>query len=232
MRHTYIYALHDPRDWAIRYVGKADDPSYRLKVHIRKPLNIEMRKLIIELAKLGLTLKVSILQKCVFGHWQSWEKFWIATVRASGAELFNLRDGGGGAPLEGPNTERKFSREVRENMSRARIGSKRVPFSEEHRKRISLSKLGLKRSPESCLKQSETMRGKKLSVEHRLAIGKGLRGRKLSPEHAEKLHAACRGKPLSLEHREKVSLALLGKPKPQGFGTKIAIANLRRKQAK
>ena len=34
METTFIYALIDPRTGAIRYVGKADDPEYRLSQHL------------------------------------------------------------------------------------------------------------------------------------------------------------------------------------------------------
>jgi hypothetical protein len=29
MTQTHIYALHDPRDWAIRYVGQSNNPERR-----------------------------------------------------------------------------------------------------------------------------------------------------------------------------------------------------------
>lgn len=44
----YIYALIDPRDWEVRYVGKTIDPKNRLRAHIfphndTKERNIKMR---------------------------------------------------------------------------------------------------------------------------------------------------------------------------------------------
>src|ERR1700676_2228644 len=91
---TYIYALHDPRDWSIRYVGKANDPTHRLKIHIANRGVVRMRKFIQELRADGLIPVLSILQTCPRSAWQPWEKFWIATIRQSGAHLLNVAPGG------------------------------------------------------------------------------------------------------------------------------------------
>jgi len=66
---AYIYALHDPRDWSIRYVGKSNNPERR---H-RRPRSHSRRlqNFLTELRALGLQPRFSILQKCSTEEWQN-----------------------------------------------------------------------------------------------------------------------------------------------------------------
>jgi predicted GIY-YIG superfamily endonuclease len=54
--HTYIiYALIDPRDSSIRYIGITDNPDQRLKEHLRgRGGNPPKREWVYELRQLGL----------------------------------------------------------------------------------------------------------------------------------------------------------------------------------
>src|SRR5260370_31240290 len=54
-RTYFIYALIDPRDDSIRYVGLTEYPDIRLKQHILGDGNIPKRKWVSELNRLGLS---------------------------------------------------------------------------------------------------------------------------------------------------------------------------------
>lgn len=101
---TYIYALLDPRDGAVRYVGKADDPERRFNEHFYfKGGNKHKHNWIAQLRLLGLAPEMLILEKCA-NNWGEKEQQWILQFRESGAALTNLTDGGEGN-LGRPNSE-------------------------------------------------------------------------------------------------------------------------------
>jgi NUMOD3 motif len=192
LANTFIYALHDPRDWEIRYVGKSNNPERR---H-RKPRshNRALQNFISELRALGLKPRVSILQKCSFDQWQNWERFWIATVKAAGEKLLNLHPGGDG-PTE------------------ARAWNKGLKLSDEQKSKLVLphptteqcraARLGKKDSEETRLKKSLAAKGRKHSLEHCIKVSIAQKGRKFSEEHKEKLRAAKLGTKQSPETIEK-----------------------------
>lgn len=91
-----IYALIDPRDGAVRYIGKANDSAKRLMSHIRDsrresrrtPVYVWMRKL----TKLGMVPGFTVLE--VTADWKEVERRYIAEARARGDRLLNVADGG------------------------------------------------------------------------------------------------------------------------------------------
>lgn len=93
--HVEIYALRDPRDGAIRYIGKASNSARRLKEHMREvrrrtPLYDWIAKLRTE----GLTPSMTVETICPIGEWEQAERDAIAKGRADGLRLLNLADGG------------------------------------------------------------------------------------------------------------------------------------------
>lgn len=99
---AFIYALADPRDHAIRYVGKADDPPARLKSHLYPsamtrdtPKNRWLRKLLVK----GLRPELVVLEEVPAEEWEAAEQEWIAKMRAAapgGRRLLNGTAGGDG----------------------------------------------------------------------------------------------------------------------------------------
>jgi hypothetical protein len=89
-----IYALCDPRDGAIRYVGKANNSKKRLASHLRdarrrnSPVHVWLRKL----TGLGLSPELRIL--ALTFDWQTTERELIAVLRARGEALLNVAEGG------------------------------------------------------------------------------------------------------------------------------------------
>lgn len=251
MTHTFIYALHDPRDWSIRYVGKADDPERRMLAHSLDRNKRGIRSLIEELKIVGLSLQLSILQRCPQSEWQFWEMFWIATTRNSGADLFNIMPGGNQPFLTGDDYKRigfsqrgkKHSSEhvakssaiamkgkhhtlkTRIAMSVSRKGHKSYERTEKHRNAVAARSKGRKHTPEACAKMSASRMGRKNSPEATAKTAAANRGKPLSPERRAKISAAHKGKKLTLEHRHKIAIGGRNKNhhvSPEGLAAIIA----------
>lgn len=189
-----IYALHDPRDWSIRYVGKANDPTHRHGR--RRSHNRLLQRFLSELRTLGMKPRVTILQTCSADQWQVWERFWIATVRAAGEQLLNLHPGGEG-PIEARawNKGKKLSPEYRKKLSEAHRGKKQS--SEQVAKFIAVvaARGGLHTQPHSAeakAKMRAAKLGYKPSLEHRKNLGIAAKAAWANPEIRERMIAARR----------------------------------------
>lgn len=142
-----IYALRDPRDGEIRYIGKAQDPDARYLQHLR-PANLrattKKNSWLKNLAADGLTPELEIIDWVPAEDADAAEIHWIAWHRMGGCRLTNGTDGGDG--FRGKQTAehrakigealrgRKQTAEARANLSAARTG---IKISDEGRKKIS-----------------------------------------------------------------------------------------------
>lgn len=100
MDTTFIYALVDPRNEEIFYVGKADVPKRRLKHHLNNSYrrnNARLFDRIMSIKQHGRPT-MAILEKCATEAWQDRERFWIKSLKDGGAPLLNVSPGGSGAP--------------------------------------------------------------------------------------------------------------------------------------
>lgn len=90
---TYsIYALIDPRDNEVRYIGLTEYPDERLKQHIQGDGNIPKRQWINELSQIGLkpymhTIETVQTLSSAFDR----EGHWIQHYTHAGAKLVNIR---------------------------------------------------------------------------------------------------------------------------------------------
>lgn len=99
---TYIYGLHCPIANTIRYVGKSDNPSRRLQLHIdRARYGITkhhcarwIKKLLDQ--QLSPTLEILATVDAEQSSWQDVEKQFIANGPALGWDLTNVTAGGEG----------------------------------------------------------------------------------------------------------------------------------------
>lgn len=90
-----IYALIDPRDGAVRYIGKAVHPQRRLAGHLREMRRrTPLYRWIGELRKRGYSPSMTILSTCPQADWPNEERRLIAWGRALGFLLLNVADGG------------------------------------------------------------------------------------------------------------------------------------------
>jgi hypothetical protein len=98
--HTRIYSLIDPRDRAVRYVGKTVRPlrarladhKYRAKSGYL-PVSLWARKVL----HIDCGPIIRLLETVPAGSdWASRERYWIDKYRSEGARLLNLTGGGEG----------------------------------------------------------------------------------------------------------------------------------------
>lgn len=94
---TAIYGLYDPRDGALRYIGKSVTPLERWLQHCRPkswPAHIAqpVSKWCAELRKLKLRPEMRVFTWCQ--DWAPAERRLIAAYRNAGADLLNLSPGG------------------------------------------------------------------------------------------------------------------------------------------
>jgi hypothetical protein len=97
METTFIYALVDPRNGQVRYIGKANRPTSRFSSHIKNP-NGSYHKVnwIKELAKYNLIPELFILDEVNFSEWPFWEAHYISLYKSFGFDLTNASNGGEG----------------------------------------------------------------------------------------------------------------------------------------
>ncbi len=98
--HWVVYGLVDPRNNAIRYVGRTITMAKRLRQHV---IDSKLRKTRVQcwissLVKLGLTPHYTILESGFSAYVDSGisECNWIAKLKAQGIRLTNSTDGGDG----------------------------------------------------------------------------------------------------------------------------------------
>lgn len=99
---TFIYGLLDPRSKKLKYVGKSDNPTRRLKQHIGQankfaavPGTKDCKEIWIKgLLDLSYQPEVVILQEVHQNRWQGAEKEWIKRAKEAGCDLYNEAPGG------------------------------------------------------------------------------------------------------------------------------------------
>ena len=100
-RTTYIYALRDPRDGQVYYVGKSNVPRRRFEQHLEdKDTNPQKAAWIDSLMAIGLKPEMSILDAVPKSEWRQAERTWIAQGIAEGWPLTNISSGGTGGDNE------------------------------------------------------------------------------------------------------------------------------------
>jgi hypothetical protein len=89
-----IYALIDPRNNLIRYVGRTVRMKVRLQQHLEEvAVNPEKTRWLRELKKQGLTPNMEILEtlECKGNEAEERERYWIQSLLSKGAPLTNIR---------------------------------------------------------------------------------------------------------------------------------------------
>lgn len=98
-RRVYIYALLDPIDDEIRYVGKSIQPKERLQNHCAEKSVTWRTNWIRAVMARGHRPRLRILEILDRDdNWQQAERDWIARLRDEGARLTNCTSGGDGVP--------------------------------------------------------------------------------------------------------------------------------------
>jgi hypothetical protein len=129
MENTFIYALSDPRDNQIRYIGKANKPKDRYNNHYNssRDKDTHKRNWINSVRKDGFRPEMIVLDEVPKTEWQYWEKFYICLFKTWGFNLVNYTNGGDGSTFGNKGSWKKGN--IPHN--------KGVPCSDETRKKIS-----------------------------------------------------------------------------------------------
>lgn len=230
-RKTVIYALLDPLNLEVRYIGKTNaNINIRFTSHLREKKPSRKANWIRSIRIAGRTPNIEVLEELdassEISDWQEAERFWISYFRFMGARLTNLTDGGEGLAglifteehkkrIGAANRGSKRSTETRAKMAESRktvscehlrklSESRRgKPLSDQHRAKLGNRWIGRKHTPETKLKMSLAAIGRKCPAETKANMSAAQKER--TPEHQEKLTASKRGKALSEEHRAKLS---------------------------
>jgi hypothetical protein len=207
-----IYALLDPRNGEIRYVGKSSSGLQRAQSH-GGPKRLaaddtHKGRWIRVLAEQGLRYQIRVLEETTAEDLARAEVDWIARGHALGWNLTNATDGGDGG-LPGL----QHTAETREKVRQSKLGKKRAPFTPEARANMAAaqkrryaeqgvseaaieknraSNTGKKRSAETCERIRASRSGTTLTEEHKARIGESGRGKKRTPEQCENIAAAKR----------------------------------------
>lgn len=224
MDTTFIYALMDPRDNQVRYVGKSNEPRRRFSKHLRAAQDCPRIRWIRALQRLNLEPGLEILEEVYKSAWEGAEQSWIAYFLHEGADLTNMTGGGDAPPIfRGPHSEearirigsastgRALSEESCDKIRRAKLGK---PRDEETRAKISATLTGRKTGPlseEHKHKISEALKGRVFSIATRAKISLANKNRGVSEETKRKISDALKEREFTAEHREKISDALKGR---------------------
>lgn len=181
-----VYGYADPRDGALRYVGKSSSgmtrPSqfgshgHRCGNWIKSLAADGLKPKILVLDALSLETSAEELNFA--------ERSAIAKYRRIGCDLTNLTDGG-----DGPMRGRKHTAEARAAISAANRESMKG----------NTNFLGRKHTPETIEKIRAAKTGHKVSLEAREKMRAAKLGKSQSPEHIAKRAAARRGSKQSAE---------------------------------
>lgn len=232
----YIYTLTDPRTHEVRYVGKTNNVSKRFKEHVRTSKGKQtwcarwIATLLLDGVKPIITV-IAILEDGT--DWGVEEKNWISCFKATGSNLCNIQEGGGGNPPLIRKKRNKMSPEHRAKLEAAGFfdGKKRTAETTEKINKtmaakraagwrlsdaslavISQSNIGKHfASAETREKMRVAHLGQRRSRESLLKQSDTQRGRKMSDEARAKMSKARMGWDPSKETRKKMSLAKLGK---------------------
>ena len=222
---TFIYGLFDPRNYQLRYVGKADNVEKRLSQHIKQVKHRQYKNRYVcnwirQLLSEGLTPSVEILEECTQGSWKEKEIAWITDCKKFGLKLCNLTNGGDGTQGY------VFSDETKQKLSDMRRGKttslKGQSISEEHRDNISKA---LKGKPSH-------RKGKTLSDEHRAKIKNNASHHGQTDEAKKRISEASKNRVVSEETRKKIGASSKGRnvgiKRSEETKRKMSVAQLKR----
>lgn len=198
--YTYIYALVDPRNNLIRYIGKADSPKARYSGHLL-PSQLKQKNhktnWINGLLEMGLKPRLETLDWVPAEEWQAHEMKWIDRFRTIPGypKLTNSTDGGEG------------------------VSGYVMP--EEDRKKRAEARRGVPMPPGTGAKISAANKGKKKTKKHRdnLSIGQKKRWENSSDEDKKKMQNFPLPK-MTDEIRKKIVEGLRNIPRLEGCSSK------------
>lgn len=194
-----IYALGEPDDGRVRYVGKAIKPESRFKSHLNEWGYTRKCRWVFRVKRQGKIPRLLILAQCTEANWEQMERLWIRVFRACEPDLLNHTDGGEGLS--------NFTPAMRKRIS---DHQKQLWKDPAHRARLI--------TPERAAKISKALSGKKKSAGHVAKLKQNQPGfvRNLSEESLASMKEKLKGNKHALgmihteETRRKISVRLQG----------------------
>mgnify|MGYP003403463352 FL=1 len=133
---TFIYALIDPRNGYVKYVGKSDNPKKRFVNHLFiNEVKTKKHSWIKSLSSKNLIPELLIIDEVVKSEWSFWETYYISLFKFYGYDLTNGTTGGDGCL--GCNNGRVLSDSTREKIRQSKLN-----MSDEYRRKLSISNTG------------------------------------------------------------------------------------------
>jgi hypothetical protein len=148
---TRIYALIDPRDEKIRYVGKTRKTLDERLLGHQRVTRTHRGAWIAQLQYCGFLPRIELICEVPDPLGSAAEVFWIAYLRALGCDLVNGSGGGDGVAYHFQETREKISAalmghevtlETRRKLSEMQRGVPKGPPSQLHREHLSASQKG------------------------------------------------------------------------------------------
>lgn len=221
MSNLIVYALVDPRNNEVRYIGKSGSGMKRVRMHMCPSSLARGRtykdKWLRELIASGYHPLVRTIAVCADKKDLSKaEILWIAYARSLGWRLTNLTSGGEGSfgLVKSPETRAKIANANRgrkhtpEAVTRMREAKKDHVISPETRaKMVASRKANYVISDETRNKMSEAHKKQIITKETRAKMAATRRGFK----HSEEAKAKMKGRKVSEETKTKISLANTGR---------------------
>lgn len=88
-----IYALIDPREGQVYYIGQTRNPWNRIETHIKRPHSNELERRVKALRAERLLPILRVIEVVDELEWEDAERRWIAFYREHG-QICNVEDGG------------------------------------------------------------------------------------------------------------------------------------------
>jgi hypothetical protein len=236
-----IYALVDPRDGRVRYVGKTCDTKMRLKGH----MGYCVRSAHLPVSRWAQRLKADRLRPVMVpietGTSEDWglvEAKWIAAARCAGCDLLNLTTGGEGLSGLAPESRKRISDAAKERW--AQPGYRERILTPERSARIAQSLRGRPKTSAHIAKLPQNQRGRVFTDKHKAKLAEAQLGRRHSEETIAKMREVHRGntyglgnksrtgQTISAAERRKRSQSSRGVPKTPEHRARIAEGQRRR----
>lgn len=177
---TFIYALLDPRDGSVKYIGKSKNVKSRYSYHINEYKSKKISKKINwikSLRKLDLKPELLIIDEVEDYSWQFWEIHYISLFKFYGFDLKNSTNGGeksgnhkGMKRTESTKEKMRLAASKRgkdfyENMVEKRrlngnwiISLSKKEFTDKHKENIRLSKINMNDDVRRNMKNNNWLR--------------------------------------------------------------------------
>ncbi len=208
-KNYYVYALIDPRDDVIRYIGRGTGLRYRWCLHCKCKKQKGVEPWLLGLRRLNMEPRIiKIVEGLTKKQASRREIDLIAAIgRQPAGSLLNIEVGGN----LGREPGFKHSLKTRRLMSESARGR---TVSVKTRRKIAKSNTGKVQSAATCEKRSKSNSGKTRTTQTRLRMSEAAKARGISSKTRRKMSKARKGKkrgPMSAATKAKISKANKGR---------------------